>query len=623
MAITLPTRKAGSPSRRRGVKKVTSEDVQRQATATDRGTRNVPGAFGQAEAQALDVAGQAITSTGQQISDRMAAAQAKIQKRKDGLATIEAEDEYKRMSTENFNQLDDTQNFADDKTKGVHREFLTESRSKIFEEARAKGMSEQGLADLNEKLEISEGDFRAQAGVRGVTLQKQKVNSLVDTTILSFSQDPVKDHGSTAVAMENFQRDFMSRYGEMLNPEEEAEGIQRGFKAITISGIDNAIDSGDFNAAELMMEASGTEQMIGTKELDRREKRIAKARKANAPIVVNRNSRLFDPNTKKILIDAEAEKTPEEIGDEKLRQASFILGIPVSKMSPEQRAVIAGGSPLVNITNQGPSILQEKYGPVFAKKLGEIDNAASVARGVKVEVARTIIALDSGKFETGFAANVRQAVGRTAVFFNVDLGDKFLGLDLGDPTTADIIDAASKRIATTMAEDLGRITNLSLTFLADSVPGLVRTVQGNKILAKTIDRVADRKIEVASIAFKIAKDHENDPLGARIALSDAIARLDADDPIISDELKQLILNASSKAPNKLTLKPGKLAKSLNDRQMEHLRGQTPADLEKTLEAAKAKGRRDVELAIEEILQSRKESEETPETDDELKDFPNG
>ena len=47
MAIFFPARKESSPSRTRGAPKVDSGDVQNFAPPQNRGTRSVPGAFGE------------------------------------------------------------------------------------------------------------------------------------------------------------------------------------------------------------------------------------------------------------------------------------------------------------------------------------------------------------------------------------------------------------------------------------------------------------------------------------------------------------------------------------------------------------------------------------------------
>lgn len=53
---------------------------------------------------------------------------------------------------------------------------------------------------------------------------------------------------------------------------------------------------------------------------------------------------------------------------------------------------------------------------------------------------------------------------------------------LGDPALKETLDASSKRMVLFIAKYVGRITNLSLKFSRDSVPGILKTESGNRLI---------------------------------------------------------------------------------------------------------------------------------------------
>ncbi|MGL4445591.1 MAG: hypothetical protein ACRCU1_18355, partial [Alsobacter sp.] len=119
---------------------------------------------------------------------------------------------------------------------------------------------------------------------------------------------------------------------------------------------------------------------------------------------------------------------------------------------------------------------------------------------------------------------------------------------VGDAPTADTLEAASRRLAVQAAERMGRITNMSLQFVEQSLPALTRTPEGNKILLEAMERTSRREIEIAEIAEEFARKGELRPEGER-SYYQTVRDLEERDPVISAELRQRIVEGAARAPS--------------------------------------------------------------------------
>ena len=70
---------------------------------------------------------------------------------------------------------------------------------------------------------------------------------------------------------------------------------------------------------------------------------------------------------------------------------------------------------------------------------------------------------------------------------------------LGDPATKELADATSKRMLLIIAKYIGRITNLSLRFARDSVPGILKTPTGNRLIIAVMRKQANFDAGLARI----------------------------------------------------------------------------------------------------------------------------
>ena len=243
---------------------------------------------------------------------------------------------------------------------------------------------------------------------------------------------------------------------------------------------------------------------------------------------------------------AEAVGTRE--GEQDVAEATTILG---RDPTPDERQKLAGveqSAPLISITDQGETALVKELGKLDANRINDLETTAQTAISTKREVARMEAAIESGRFKTGVFADTRQFLARLFDFAGVDVSD--VSDLIGDAATADTLDAAAKRLGVEMAQKLGRITNMSLGFIKDSLPSLTRTPEGNKILIEVMDRVADRDLEIASLADTYFSEFGSLRPKDRKSFFEATRDLEESDPVIDEELRQRIIDGSKNAPAK-------------------------------------------------------------------------
>lgn len=198
-------------------------------------------------------------------------------------------------------------------------------------------------------------------------------------------------------------------------------------------------------------------------------------------------------------------------------------------------------TPIISITNQSETALAKELGKLDAERIGELEDNAQQAFRTLAEVERMSAAVESGRFTTGVFSDFRVFLSRFATF--VGASEETLGL-LGDAATADTLDAASNRLGVEAAQKLGRITNMSLQFVRDSLPNLTRTPEGNRILMEVMRRTAEREIQLASLAEDFIQRHNTlRPPDGRTYFQ-AVRDLEEEDPVITDELRQRIVEGS-------------------------------------------------------------------------------
>ena len=276
-------------------------------------------------------------------------------------------------------------------------------------------------------------------------------------------------------------------------------------------------------------------------------------------------------------------KTAKQIGEDTLKTAATIEGIDPKDMPADKRSRLAKTDPPGALVNQKINIGQDQEAKTTADRtsnlLGDTVDVADAAfrtmgelKSIKAGLGNLNFAKGkaAGGFITGAWADQRRWFGRVAELFysyspNPHL--KNLIISFGSTPIADVIDASSKRLLLYIAKDVGRITNLSLKFAQDTVPGLMRTPEGNDLIIAVMERTAERQMAIG----KLAEEHQllgmwpEDSEGKRSIERGFYARrreYRTANPMITPHIQGLIKKAT-RALYGLQGKPNKKAPSMN------------------------------------------------------------
>ncbi len=197
--------------------------------------------------------------------------------------------------------------------------------------------------------------------------------------------------------------------------------------------------------------------------------------------------------------------------------------------------------PLVQFGDENPFL--KALSGKEAERAVEIMEQAEIGARDLVELNRIDIALESEEFTPGTFGEIRSVLARAAEFFGApqEIRDR-----LGDPAVADTLDAASNTLAVSIANNLSRVTNMSLTFIRDSLPNLVRTPEGNKILVEVMRRVAQRKIDIARMQEEFLSENKDLRPEGKPSFFAEVIRFQAENPIVDDALRKRIMEGSKK-----------------------------------------------------------------------------
>ena len=114
-------------------------------------------------------------------------------------------------------------------------------------------------------------------------------------------------------------------------------------------------------------------------------------------------------------------------------------------------------------------------------------------------VVDSLGAAEEGGFRTGFASDFRLGLVNLADFIGGGVKEEVERL-LGDAATAEDFEAATDYLMSEAAENLGRVTNLSLQTLQGAFPRLNRTIGGNKLILQALRDVNSQNVELGQIA---------------------------------------------------------------------------------------------------------------------------
>lgn len=181
--------------------------------------------------------------------------------------------------------------------------------------------------------------------------------------------------------------------------------------------------------------------------------------------------------------------------------------------------------------------LEEEADKAVAEEWNQYIEEGEAAKENMRDMESIVASIDSGRFKTGFAGNLRSAIGSMMELAGMDPSS---ASDLiGDPNISNVIEGASSQIQTRLADDLGRVTNMSLSLVRNAVPGLLKNPRGNRLLADLLGRAAEYRVKRAEIAREYRQYGTETPEG-KPSYNEALEKLDKEYRGISEEQENLI-----------------------------------------------------------------------------------
>ena len=490
------------------------------ATAVGRGVQqaanieaNAAGRVGQggaAIAQGLNEAGQTVDVV-----------LTRIQKRENAISRLNSITKYNEDTTQDILAAETTGDLSNKKQVKELNEKIRTRIQDVIEAHKVEGGSPDSVVALTQALEEDRSRYFGQIASISINTLNKKLKIYYQSSLNLFSS-AVRENPSSqnlAVQRQNFRKNI-ARVGDGIG--------QANINALI------------FSADSVLGEVSVESTLLREGPAPARE-RLRDEPGLLGSIHTNAQTRLYDKiRSVEQQVNAGAKK-----GLAIVAELTAALGRPPTEQEILRKEGAAPPRPLVEISNVGETAFAKELGEQDAERISELQDNAQTAFRNRAEIDRMSAALESGKFATGVFADARQFLARLATFVGASEDTQAL---IGDAATADVLDAASKNLAVEMAQKLGRITNMSLGFVIDSLPALTRTPEGNKILLEVMGRTATREIELANLGDRYAREFGTLRPEGEASFFQAMRDLEESDPVITEELRKRIIGGSKKAP---------------------------------------------------------------------------
>lgn len=428
--------------------------------------------------------------------------------------------------------------------------------------------SEKGRARLSVVIEREVSRLMDMGAARGLAANKAKVESAVGQDIDNYAQAAVADTSSLTTQLQGLRDHLTEFYGAALDPKELDAQIKAGQGQVVTEAIGAILakDNGIEEAAKLLQDPEAI-RALTSKQRTTLRTRILEAdsdrRKARAEGSLIREK-----------IGAALGVAPADVPDTMVLQAMGVTDKNVQTKeisditSPTGIRIVAEADaigkpgvakrPLVQVGGEQEGSFQKEMGKLEAGRVSTLRTVSDQAYKDLNEITRMRVAMDTDGFKTGAFGHQRQFLSRVGEFFGVPPESEFFTL-LGHATTSDTIDAAANALGVNAAANMSRVTNMSLQFVKDSLPSLTRTPDGNRVLISVMERVSNRQIQLSTVADEYARafntlnptpEQWQKVMGEVPYQSFAMAqaKLEVDDPIISDEIKKQINDFAKRAP---------------------------------------------------------------------------
>jgi hypothetical protein len=270
----FPARKESSPSRTRGAPKVDSGDVQNFAPPQNRGTRSVPGAFGEEGAKALVDAGDSIQNFAFKKIEQQRDAQALAEERNDKILEVQSARSYSQSVSDGLlavKQKADA-NVSLQETQQAMTGVTEETKKKILSEYRG---SQTGREKLSLRLENMQSDFHINIGIESRKEQARIIGAQIDQDVdqqaLDISANPSRlQQGLDSV------RQIMIDNENLLSPEQEDAFRNGANLKLYTAAMKTHLFNGHLADAQDILNDPKARRVLGVESIDEFRSQIKK-----------------------------------------------------------------------------------------------------------------------------------------------------------------------------------------------------------------------------------------------------------------------------------------------------------------------------------------------------------
>jgi hypothetical protein len=482
------------------------------------------------------------------LSQRLGEAKKRLDNRRDVVERTRGRNSFRTNVGEELRRVMLEGDISSSEELDAFRDFVAGEKQTAL--ASFPGGEEQRLG-LTADLEDHSFTFLNQAAIANVTASREASRQLMGELFNEFAGQIRLDPGNLNAVIALADEEI-AKSADLFDPGEEATA-RAGFRGMAMeAAIQPFLDAGDPDTAEnILLETPGALAALGEVRQRRLFDQIAGLRRAQTEVArqpikgIPRDvfNRLSPEQQVAVLGASPSAEKLVEIGD-----PSSPTG---SRFVPESQAIGQPGrprTPVVQVGGEQETAFAKELGKEEAKGVTEIRQRGTAAFRNLAEIERMSAAIESGRFRTGVLSDIRVFMARLTDFVGVP-PDHFLYKLVGDAATADTLDAAANVLGVEAAQKLGRITNMSLTFIRDSLPSLTRTPEGNRILLEVMKRTEGREIEIASLVEQFIQQHGSLTPPNERTFYQAVRDLEEGDPIITPELRERIIEGSRTAPN--------------------------------------------------------------------------
>lgn len=491
MAIELPRRPPAGGAPVRAVRAPTAENVPQARIARDPGVNVDPDAFGRGAGEATVAAGQAIAG----VSDRLAMAAERGQRRLDTVNTARAVSDFRNFGSTELSRMQTEEDFADSATAQTYRTGL---QSQIEAIVKSYQGSEDSKAALTGRLLEIEDGFISQAANATVMAQYALVEGTLQSEVNALSTLSYQAPANLAAHMDALER----RLGEMgpaLTRQQEDAFRSAGRSQIIASGLDSYLVRNDWRSAQEMLDGIPDDFLLPDTRR-RYENNINQSQMAETEAMRQGQAKLAEVETilGRPMTAAERARLAGvgAPGLEMSSRAKDLIAAGIMPGTPEfaQIIIAAETKPLAQINNP-----TQQFGFEAAeKRQSDYITAAGTASSTLVATQRMSNLLASG-VQTGKTQPIRTTVRGWLAELGADVNQ----LDLAN---AEEFDRQSKQLAVNAVQAFkGAMSEKELDWAAGTVAQL-GTSEGGNVKALAAMQAASEIARDNSIALAQAGD---------------------------------------------------------------------------------------------------------------------